>query len=259
MSAFKPERDPYAPCPCNSGKKYKFCCLTDPQQSKMNPGLVFDNDHDDSFEAPNLRIRYGDCDLSNSEIDSENLHDLSAPRMIYSLLFAPEIEDYAGILMNRLMTRGREEAKQVDKANTIDQLIALMQKTPDPLNHSRLISKMVDLCPRSAERIFQEYEKPVSTTFLELGIRIIHRCGYKDNSKLLNLIENGLQKAYRISLLCMLLGFTGTTEHLAILWGYYKYFKEHFPSETYSDGPLLGMIEIRARTIEKNQQASKNA
>ena len=247
------------PCPCGSGRKYKFCCLTDPQKSSMDLGTEFDDDHDDSFEASNLRLRYGDCDLLQSEIDSKNLHDLSAPRMIYSLLLSPEIEHYAGILMNRLMTRGREEAKQIDKADTIDQLIALMQNTPDPLNHSLLISKMVDLCPRSAERILQQYEQPVNTTFLELGIRIIHRCRYKDNSKLLDLIENGPNKAYRICLLCMLLGFTGTTEHLSLLWGYYKYFKEHFPSETYSDGPLLGMIEIRASYIEENKQASRNA
>jgi hypothetical protein len=246
-------------CPCGSGKKYKFCCLINPQQPMMNPGPECDNDHDDSFEPPNLRIRYGDCDLSNSQIDSENLHDISAPRMIYSLLLTPEIEDYAGIFMNRLMTRGREEAKQIDEADTIDQLVAIMQQTPDPLNHSLLISKMVDLCPRSADRILQEFEKPVNTTFLELGIRISHRCGHRDNSKLLGLIVNGPNNAYRISLLCMLLGFTGTTEHIALLWGYYKYFKEQFPSETYSDGPLLGMIEIRARIIEKNQLASRNA
>jgi len=243
------------PCPCGSGRKYKFCCLMNPQKDRMNSDLELEDDHDDSFEAHELRIAYGNCDLSNSEIDSGSLHDISAPRMIYSLLLTPEIENYAGIFMNRLMTRGKEGAKQIDRANTLDQLIALMNKTPDPLNHSQLISRMVDLCPRSAERILHELEKPVNTTFLELGIRIIHRCGYEDNDRVKTLIEKGPKRAYRISLLCMLLGFTGTTEHISLLWQYYRYFKDQFPSETYSDGPLLGLIEIRERLAEKSRQA----
>ena len=43
-----------------------------------------------------------------------------------------------------------------------------------------------------------------------------------------------------------------------LLWDYYNYFKGHFPNETYSDGPLLGLEEMRARKKDKSQAARSN-
>jgi hypothetical protein len=36
-----------------------------------------------------------------------------------------------------------------------------------------------------------------------------------------------------------------------ILWDYYHYFNKHFHNETYSDGPLLGLIEMKERKRER--------
>jgi hypothetical protein len=225
----------------------------------MHNGFQRDYDKDDSFDAPNIHSKYGNCDLSNSEIDSEQLHDLSAPRMIYSLLLSPQLEEFASTVANKYLTRGREEAKRIEESATLDELIALMHQRIDPLNHNLVVYRLVEFGRKSAESILHEFEKPVDTAFLELGIRVIHRCGFEYNDILKGLIAKGPRKAYMISLLCMLLGFTGTTEHLTLIWTYYKYFKEQFPFETYSDGPLLGLIEIRARLIEKHGQVPLNS
>ena len=53
----------------------------------------------------------------------------------------------------------------------------------------------------------------------------------------------------------MLLGFFENKKSEKILWDYYHYFNEHFHNETYSDGPLLGLIEMRER---KREELSKN-
>ncbi|MBW2248683.1 MAG: hypothetical protein JRF62_16190 [Deltaproteobacteria bacterium] len=42
------------------------------------------------------------------------------------------------------------------------------------------------------------------------------------------------------------------------LWMENPYFKEHFSNETYSDGPFLGLEEMRAQKKEKLQAACSN-
>jgi hypothetical protein len=54
------------------------------------------------------------------------------------------------------------------------------------------------------------------------------------------------------------LGFYENDRSEKVLWDYYHYFKEHFPNETYSDGPLLGFEEMRARKKEKSRTAFSN-
>ena len=58
--------------------------------------------------------------------------------------------------------------------------------------------------------------------------------------------------AYTVSLLCILLGFYGVEEYVEILWKYYHYFKDRYPNETFSDGPLIGLSEIRERKKESS-------
>ncbi len=57
--------------------------------------------------------------------------------------------------------------------------------------------------------------------------------------------------AYSASLLSMLVGFFDKNDSEKLLWNYFNYFKEHFPNETYSDEPLLGLSEMRERQKEK--------
>ena len=77
--------------------------------------------------------------------------------------------------------------------------------------------------------------------------------GYSQNQTLT--IENNQITPYAVSLLCMLLGLYENKKSEKILWDYYHYFNEHFHNDTYSDGPLLGLIEMRER---KREELSKN-
>lgn len=217
--------------------------------NRTDPIFQGSYDDDDSVFSPNDRIDYGTCDLTNPEIDSSYLNELSSPRMLYSLLLTPQIEEIASIITNKVISRGREEARRIETAGTLEQLVDLMNHRPDPLNHNLIVSRVLSFGTKAAEHILNAFQKPVNATFLELGIRIIYKCGLDYNEKLIRLIHNGPRRAYMISLLCMLLGFSGKLEHTKPLWDYYKFLKEQFPTETYSDGPLLGLLEIKARFL----------
>ena len=74
----------------------------------------------------------------------------------------------------------------------------------------------------------------------------------KVHPAILEIIKESKIGAYAVSLLCMLLGFYENEKSEKLLWDYYHYFKEHYNDETYSDGPLLGLLEIRERRKERS-------
>jgi hypothetical protein len=126
------------------------------------------------------------------------LHELSAPRLVYSCLLNPGIERIADTAARQISRRGAEELRRIETAKDTETLIVPM--------------------------ILQELNQP------QTG-------------------KN--RKAYAISLLCVLLGFYDNEESEKLLWDYYHYMKLKYPNDTYSDGPLLGLIEIRERRREK--------
>ena len=81
-------------------------------------------------------------------------------------------------------------------------------------------------------------------------MRIIYFSGFDYSNEIINIIKNYQRSAYAVSLLCMLLGFYDNKLNRKILWDYYHYLKDNFNNETYCDGPLLGLIEMRARRKE---------
>ena len=86
---------------------------------------------------------------------------------------------------------------------------------------------------------------------MELAVKIIHASGIDYSRQLFEIIENNQITRYAVSLLCMLLGFYENKRSEKVLWDYYHYFNEHFHNETYCDGPLLGLIEMKERKREE--------
>ena len=86
---------------------------------------------------------------------------------------------------------------------------------------------------------------------MEIVVKIIHASGIDYSTQIFKIIENNQITFYAVSLLCMLLGFYDNKKSEKILWDYYHYFNQHFHNEKYSDGPLLGLIEMRERKREE--------
>jgi hypothetical protein len=202
-------------------------------------------DDDDSVSSPRAAIEYGEADLASSSVDSKHLHDVSSPRMLYSLLLMPQVEVVASTISNQLLTRGRDEARRIAHAKTLQQLLDIMARRPDPLNHTRLVERVLEFGEEAIREILQRLRVQQNATFLELGIRVLFKSGLDCYDEVCDIVDKGPRRAYQISLLCMLLGFTGDRKYAQRLWNYYHFFRYQYPSETYSDGPLLGLLEIK--------------
>ena len=127
-----------------------------------------------------------------------------------------------------------------------------MRKGLDPINYEKLINKLLRYKETSVPMILEELKKPKSDAFVEISIRIIHASRVNYSEDILETIKESKIGAYAVSLLCMLLGFYENEKSEKLLWDYYHYFKEHYNDETYSDAPLLGLVEIRERREERS-------
>tara|TARA_B100000315_G_scaffold8245_1_gene8201 strand:+ start:53674 stop:53985 length:312 start_codon:yes stop_codon:yes gene_type:complete len=94
-------------------------------------------------------------------------------------------------------------------------------------------------------------KKPHSSQFVKLAVKIIHSSQINCSREIMEILQQFQIGAYSASLLSMLVGFFDKNDSEKLLWNYFNYFKEHFPNETYSDEPLLGLSEMRERQKEK--------
>ena len=234
------------PCPCGSGKKYKKCCYG---KTMPNKNYQFDDIHQilPSYD----KIDYGKPALDEHFFGNNTVHEISAPRLVYSCLLAPEVERLASEISNQFLDRGVEESMLIENTEDVKKLIDIMSEEVDPLNYQKLKNKLLKHKESSIPLIINELKRPKSSAFIELSIGIIHASRINCSKEILDITQHNQIGAYAISLLCMLLGFYKDERSEKILWDYYHYFREHFYDETYSDGPLLGLIEIWERKKEK--------
>jgi len=230
------------PCPRGSGKKFKKCCYGKISVDKSSNMLL-----------PLLsEINYGSPLLNDSFFISNRVHEISAPRLLYSNLLNPEIEQIASKLTSKLIDRGQKEAIDIEKTKHAGELINLMHKGVDALNHEMLKEKLLQKKETTVPIILNELKKPQSSQFVEISIKILYFSEIDCSNDILEILQKTNLNAYTVSLLCILLGFYGVEEYVEILWKYYHYFKDRYPNETFSDGPLIGLSEICERKKESS-------
>lgn len=230
------------PCPCGSGKKYKKCCYGKNSNAKDRKHQVLPR-YDE--------IDYGKPILDEDFFNLNTVHEISAPRLLYSSLLMPEVEEVAEKISRKFIERGEEEWETIEGIKDVNALIDIMRRSPDSLNHVKLIDRLLQFKDESIYLIIEELKQPQKDDFIEIAVKVIHRSGDDYSSEILEIIKLHQRDAYAVSQLCMLLGFYENKESEKLLWDYFHFFKEYFKHETYCDGPLLGLIEIRARRKEK--------
>ncbi|MDI6890885.1 MAG: SEC-C metal-binding domain-containing protein [Thermodesulfovibrionales bacterium] len=241
------------PCPCGSGKKYKKCCM-DASENNIFSGAFYEraSKRKDDIIPIETVIDYGQPFTDNTFYQSNDVHAFSSARLIYSCLLNPYVEELANKAVRQLTDRGKEELNRIKNANETETLIEIMKQNPDMINHTPLIEELVKHKEKSVAAILRELKGPQNDSFVELAVRILHRIGINCSDEVLEIIRSGRNRtAYAISTLCILLGFYDNDNSEKLLWDYYHYMKQRYPNDTYSDGPLLGLIEIKERKREK--------
>lgn len=231
------------PCPCGSGKKYKKCCLEKDEAAR--PSRRHDSVTD--LIAPGAIGDYGPPDLSEAFFEGHPL-TLSPARILNNIMHTPELAALANELTRRGITRGEDELRRIEQAESAAELVEIMKEGPDPLNHVALIRRALELADEITPLILAEWEKPQSGAFSELAAQILYRSRRDVSAELLALATRPAPDAYALSLVCMLLGMFGVEEARKPLWDCFHFFRERFPKRYYDQGPLIGLYELDERT-----------
>ncbi|MDT8317874.1 MAG: hypothetical protein RQ824_07790 [bacterium] len=197
--------------------------------------------------------------MTDAFFDSQYLHEMSAPHLIYSNMLRPELESAVSAMTNLHIVRGREERQKIEAAQNAEELIDIMRRGPDSLNQISLREKLQQDRGNAIPLILKELAKPQSDVFIELAVKVLHESSDDCSAEIREIITGEQREAYTLSLLCLLFGFYESDGMEKLLWDYYHYFAEHFGEETYSDGPLLGLHEMRERRREKVSAAASGS
>lgn len=237
------------PCPCGSGKKYKKCCANKPSEDYAikSPEEIRYKHHP---IPPYEEIDYGEPVLNDFFFERNTISEYSAHRLLYSLLLMPEADILARAVTHKFIHRADKEKLRIKNIDDVETLVAMIDKL-DPLNEGILQQRLLEKKDTSIQLILKELTKPKNTQFLEFSIRFLYETGADCSNELIEIIKHHQRDAYNVSQLCMLLGFYDNPISEKLLWDYYHYFKQNFPGETYCDGPLLGLGEIRTRRKER--------
>ncbi|KKL21414.1 hypothetical protein LCGC14_2445710, partial [marine sediment metagenome] len=127
------------PCPCGSGKKYKKCCdgkniISNHRNPKVSHFIL----------PPHDMIDYGDPSINESFFQKNTVHEISAPRLLYSNLLMPELEIAVSKVTNQLIDRGKDEASLIERTDDINELINILNEGPDQLNRVTLRMKLLE-------------------------------------------------------------------------------------------------------------------
>jgi hypothetical protein len=163
----------------------------------------------------------------------------------------PEAEKLAQQATRKFIERGQEERKIIESTKDVNELIDLMVQRVDSLNHVELVDKLLQFKDDSIPLIIEQLKHVSKDYFVELAVKVIHLSGEDYSSNILEIIKFHQTDSYVVSQLCMLLGFYDNSDTEKVLWDYYHFFKEYYREKTYGDGPLLGLLEMRARRREK--------
>ena len=221
------------PCPCGSGKKYKNCCLN----RKMTPNQRFPEQAMKDYGAPMF---------SNDFFEENPIKEISAARLLYSTLLNPEIDQLASEFTKQFIRRGEEEAKRIKEETNPENLIHIMEQEPDPFNHKILKERILQFSNYTLPRIIERLRNNRNDAFAELAVEVIYESGVDCGVQLLKILDS-IGDPYTSSLVCLLLGLIGPRDGIQGIWNYYHFFKDEYAHETYDQGPLLALYEMKER------------
>jgi len=226
-------------CPCGSGKKFKRCCLDAGLLNNRGKKLV--RDVISPFEIKDG----GEPQVDESFFQQNPIRQLSAQRMIYSDVMDPWVEPMISHWVRQTLSRGEEEERKINATDDPVELIAILKARPDRLHHHLLIGKILERGQVAIPLLIEELPQAQEDCFIELAARILGGSPMNCTYEIERLIQSTPLDAYLLSLLCLVLGIIGGPEALKLLWDRFHFFKEKYPKENYSQGPLLGLWELR--------------
>ena len=190
--------------------------------------------------------------LTKDYFNRHPIKDVSAARFEYSMLLHPEVMDIAEEVIPELKAKGLCFPDDSDAIATVEQeedtarLLRMLRKSLPPTARRILLDKVL----AREEEVLPEIQRIILKAFndgtIENCTRFLVRCQTNCSEWIIQNFMN-IREPYARSMLCLVLGFRADTDAIPFLMQQVESFERQFPSETFDQGPILALSELKAR------------
>ncbi|NLV47179.1 MAG: hypothetical protein GXY22_00780 [Clostridiaceae bacterium] len=191
------------------------------------------------------------------------IEELSTQRFVYSILTHNGIEElaneyvleYADLGAERL-ERIKKEREQIQSEQDPDELLNLLRKNLELNNRVDLVKRVLEFEEELVPKVVEKLVRSDNDNFIDNAMRLLAR-SEQDYSPLLYKRFNEIRRPYVQSMVCLILGIRGGEEIIPWMINQYQEMKRLYPDETYNQGPLLALHELKYRFYDKKQPVAQ--
>lgn len=184
-------------------------------------------------------------ELSKRYFDSHPLEEFSAARFEYSLYLMHGIEEHVNVLFTPDSKDLQDEAA-IDSAIKPEELLQYMRKSVSGSNSQKLRNKVLEHEAEMKPVIQRRAITNLQGIFIENTLYFFLHCKENCCDWIIQQYDN-INSEYLKSMLCLVLGFRGEVTLVPFLMKEVERFERWYPDESYDQGPLLALYELKAR------------
>lgn len=184
--------------------------------------------------------------LTKKFFDDNPVKELTTQRILYSVMLYDGIEEFTSEFVRNTMDRGEREEEQIRNENSSEVLLKMMRGKCDTLNHSLLHSKILEHEDELLPKIITMLKTSLNDVFIEHSVKVIGKAQKNCFNDLMQIIDE-IRSPYALSLVLVVIGYLGDESAIPKLLEKHSELKKLYSNETYEQGALLGLIELRER------------
>lgn len=140
----------------------------------------------------------------------------------------------------------KAENKVAEEEQDIDKLYNMLRKGLNPSTVSIITIKLIKHKEEIIPRMLENIKNSANESFVEAAARIFIKTDYNYSKEVSEILPD-IKYPYTQAVFCYVLGKIGKEEHIETLYNYFNIFKRNYANETYYEGPLVGIYEMKRR------------
>jgi len=246
------------PCPCQSGKRYRLCCMKKDQDAKQKkgvggrsiPGMQKRVPKKVDTQTPLPPILNPIPDYGTPVITKQLFKPLQKKEFYGPKIFASELSyglEFLQLIDKQMALLGKKNKPlrhKIQTAKDAESLLAILYHELDVVSKLTFIETAQKFRDELIPIFFKDLKTIEDEWVMEMMIRCIHFDAEQHGEEIRTCILTPPRNPYCLSLLCIELGFLKNTDDLKIIWDCYHFLKEKYPKESIYIGPLIALCEI---------------
>jgi len=164
---------------------------------------------------------------------------------------SPEAADRINSMLSEMTYQFKPERKsesspeksEIESATSYEQVIRIMRRGADPMNHDVLISKAMDFEDEIVPDMVARLKTSMNDSFIEIATRALVKSNSNVTDDIVGYYDD-MRSPYAQSVALILLGFKADETLIPWLIEKYDELKKRYPNKSYCEGAYIALQEI---------------